>query len=236
MDSNFEYFESVQQILHHNDSSIVNNNAPLDLESLQAFPSPSYCDSNLDTTVVLHSQHSAPVAAGRVHAPPEWKHYRGVRRRPWGKFAAEIRDPKKNGARVWLGTYETEEEAALAYDKAAFKIRGRKAKLNFPHLMDSSDLTPHEVAAVSMPEPSQPISPAAALSETSSSEAQGSKRTGSCADLLNKLAKNRSLASQKSYFPRPNRPPLLLPSKDRGMEIGSDVKLRLLQLHVQSHE
>ncbi|CAH8391025.1 unnamed protein product [Eruca vesicaria subsp. sativa] len=57
--------------------------------------------------------------------------YKGVRKRKWGKWVSEIRLPNSR-ERIWLGSYDSPEKAARAFDAALFCLRGNKANFNFP--------------------------------------------------------------------------------------------------------
>ncbi|XP_048141217.1 ethylene-responsive transcription factor CRF1-like [Rhodamnia argentea] len=99
------------------------------------------------------------VGRREMKSPATGRKFRGVRRRPWGKWAAEIRDPLRR-VRVWLGTYNTAEEAAMVYDHAAIQLRGPDALTNFV------TPPPLQMAAAAVPMP-QAKAPGEARSPTS---------------------------------------------------------------------
>lgn len=130
--------------------------------ALSQFPAAAFCLLQRNTAPPQPGERRG---RGKKQAVMDPGRFLGVRRRPWGRYAAEIRDPTTK-ERHWLGTFDTAQEAALAYDRAALSMKGTQARTNFIYsninapnslLFGSQPLEIHpQVAAAAIVLPSPP--------------------------------------------------------------------------------
>ncbi|KAF9613489.1 hypothetical protein IFM89_008336 [Coptis chinensis] len=175
------------------------------------------------------------------------KKFRGVRQRHWGSWVSEIRHPLLK-RRVWLGTFETAEEAARAYDAAAVLMSGRNAKTNFPVVQTpagnsmagegSSKSSPTSLSAIlsaklrkccKAPSPSLTC---LRLDTENSHIGVWQKRAGASSDsnwvMQVELSKKNGQASE-TPLPLPETPEVSLANAGGGMEEEDRIALQMIE-------